>query len=136
MLTKVRIDRAIAGEDPSHDPYVPKERDFAGEVSVQGLVAPGASDELELLAVFFEDGARTRPHIHEREQVLYFFEGSGVVVTDSEEVLARPGDVILTPSNTWHWHGAAANESTGLISIRQPGRTEWNVDERDWAQRR
>ena len=136
MLTRIRIDRAVAGEDPSHDPYVAKERYFEGDVSVQGLVPPGASDELELLAVFFAQGARTRPHIHEREQVLYFLEGSGVVVTDSDEVSARPGDVVMTPSNTWHWHGAAANESAAHISIRQPGRTEWNVDERDWARRR
>jgi quercetin dioxygenase-like cupin family protein len=133
MLKTVRIDRAMAGEDPSHDPYVEKERYFEGDVRVQGLVPPGDSDELELLAVFFGRGARTRPHVHERDQVLHFFDGVGLVVTESDEVTAEPGDVVMTPGGTWHWHGAARGRTAAHVSIRQPGQTEWGTDQARWA---
>jgi quercetin dioxygenase-like cupin family protein len=136
MLKASRIDRAAAGEDPSHDPYVARELYFEGEVNVQSLIGPGESDDLELLAVFFEGGARTRPHIHERDQALHFLSGEGIVVSESEELRAAAGDVVLTPAGTWHWHGAVVEGDACHVSIRRPGRTDWNVDERDWTRRR
>jgi quercetin dioxygenase-like cupin family protein len=84
MIKLTKIDRAWAGEDPTHDPYVDRAYYFAGDVNVQSLVGADESGEVELLAVFFAAGARTRPHIHERDQILHCTEGQGIVPTDSE----------------------------------------------------
>ena len=133
MLKLTTIDRAKAGEDPTHDPYVNRSYYFDGEVNVQGLVGPDESGEVELLAVYFEPGARTRPHIHERDQVLHFVEGRGIVATADEKRHVAAGDVVTVPAGTWHWHGAARDAAACHISIRQPGTTNWEVDEGKWA---
>jgi quercetin dioxygenase-like cupin family protein len=133
MIKRTEIDRARAGEDPTHDPYVDRAYYFAGDVNVQSLVGTDESGEVELLAVFFAAGARTRPHIHERDQILHFTEGQGIVATDTEKYHAASGDVFTIPAGTWHWHGAARDTAACHISIRQPGQTNWDVDERNWA---
>jgi quercetin dioxygenase-like cupin family protein len=107
MIKCTEIDRARAGEDPTHDPYVDRAYYFAGDVNVQSLVGTDESGEVELLALFFAAGARTRPHIHERDQILHFTEGQGIVATDTERYQASPGDVFTIPAGTWHWRGAA-----------------------------
>jgi hypothetical protein len=56
LLKVTKIDRARAGEDPTHDPYIDRQHDFAGDVQVQSLVSPEESVEVELLAVFFAAG--------------------------------------------------------------------------------
>jgi quercetin dioxygenase-like cupin family protein len=133
MLKVTKIDRAQAGEDPTHDPYVDRQHYFAGDVQVQSLVSPEESVEVELLAVFFAAGARTRPHIHERDQVLHFLEGRGLVATASEKYPTAPGDIVTIPAGVWHWHGAARDTATCHISIRQLGSTNWEVEEGNWA---
>jgi len=129
----VRIERSQAGEDPTHDPYVDRSHYFSGDVDVQGLVGPDESSEIELLAVFFSAGARTKPHIHERDQILHFIEGQGIVASETESRIMSPGDVVTIPAGTWHWHGATPTSATCHISIRQPGSTNWEVDEKNWA---
>jgi quercetin dioxygenase-like cupin family protein len=44
-----------------------------------------------------------------------------------------PGDVFTIPAGTWHWHGAARDTAACHISIRQPGQTNWDVAEHNWA---
>ena len=88
---------------------------------------------MELLAVYFAAGSRTRPHIHERDQVLYFIEGRGIVATTDEKVHTTAGDVVTVPAGVWHWHGAANDAAACHISIRQPGSTNWEVDPGNWA---
>ena len=48
--------------------------------------APG----LEIFAVFFDAGARTIPHTHSTDQLLYFLEGEGVVGTLDSAVVTGP----------------------------------------------
>ena len=52
-----RISRSQATADTSRKGY------FDGEVNIQTLVGPQESNEVELLAVYFNAGARTIPHI-------------------------------------------------------------------------
>src|SRR5712691_11754322 len=66
-----RIDRTQAKHDPSRANY------FDGEVNIQSLVSSADSNELDLLNVSFSAGARTRPHIHQQDQVLHIIEGWG-----------------------------------------------------------
>jgi len=128
-----KINRLQAGEDPTHDPYINRSHYFDGEVNVQSLVGIDDSSEVELLAVFFDAGARTRPHIHEKDQILYFIQGKGIVATETEKHFVSQGDVATIPARTWHWHGATRGMATCHISIRQPGRTDWEVESKNWA---
>jgi len=106
---------------------------FDGDVRVQRLITLEQSKEVELLVVYFSPGARTRPHVHVRDQVLQIIEGQGIVATESEKQIVNPGDVITILAGDWHWHGATRDTAMCHISIKQPGPTDWDVEEKNWA---
>jgi quercetin dioxygenase-like cupin family protein len=122
-----RINQSLAQPDTARKGY------FDGEVKTLQLVGPTESNDLELLAVYFSAGARTRPHIHEQDQVLQIIEGQGIVATETEKLIMSAGDVITVPAGTWHWHGATRNTAMCHISIKRPGPTNWEVEEKNWA---
>jgi quercetin dioxygenase-like cupin family protein len=122
-----RIDRTQAKDDPSRANY------FDGEVKFQSLVGVADSNELDILDVYFSAGARTRPHIHQQDQVLHIIEGQGIVATETEKHFVSAGDVIVVPSGTWHWHGATRNSAMSHISIMKRGQTDWTPEEKNWA---
>ncbi len=126
MLSSVHLDEKLAERDTSSS--------FEGNVRKQMLVAKDQSGELELLMVYFSAGARTKPHIHEKDQVLHFLQGRGIVATETEKKVYAAGDIVTVPGGTWHWHGATRNEPMFHISIRQPGSTNWNVDLKNWSE--
>ncbi len=101
---------------------------------MQRLVAAEDSGQIELLAVWFSRGARTRPHTHDVDQVLHIMEGQGIVADEHERRVVSAGDVIAVPAHTWHWHGATPDSAMMHISIRRQGaQTDWKVAEKDWA---
>lgn len=106
---------------------------FSGQVYMQRLIDVEQSDQIEMLVVYFEPGARTRPHIHPVDQALHILDGRGIVATAEEIQYVEPGDVVLTPAGEWHWHGAAPDSHMTHVSIKQHGETDWGVEERDWA---
>jgi quercetin dioxygenase-like cupin family protein len=122
-----RIDRTQAKDDPSRANY------FDGEVKFQSLVGAADSNELDILDVYFSAGGRTRPHIHQQDQVLHIIEGQGIVATETEKHFVSAGDVIIVPSGTWHWHGATRNSAMSHISIMKRGQTDWTPEEKNWA---
>jgi quercetin dioxygenase-like cupin family protein len=119
-----RVDRAKAAPNPAMAAW------FSGNVSFQSLVAGG---DTELLAVFFDEGSRTRPHIHDDDQTLYFVEGQGIVATENEVIHTSAGDIVTIPAGVWHWHGAQPGAATVHISIKRPGATNWEPGEKNWA---
>lgn len=119
-----RVDRDQATPNPALAQW------FSGKVLFQQLVA---GSDPELLAVFFEAGARTRPHIHDDAQTLFFVEGEGIVATEDEIIHAWAGDYVTIPAGVWHWHGATPDTATVHISIKRPTPTNWEVDEKNWA---
>jgi quercetin dioxygenase-like cupin family protein len=122
-----RIDRSLAQPDTARKGY------FDGEVKTLQLVGPTQSNEVELLAVYFSAGARTRPHIHQQDQVLQIIEGQGIVATETEKLMVTAGDVITIPAGIWHWHGARRNTAMCHISIKKPGPSNWEVEQKNWA---
>jgi quercetin dioxygenase-like cupin family protein len=122
-----RISRSQAVADTTRKGY------FEGEVNIQTLVGLHESDEVELLAVFFNAGARTIPHTHEHDQILQIIEGEGIVATETEKNRVSAGDVITVPAGTWHWHGATRSSPMCHISIKRPGASNWKVEEKNWA---
>jgi quercetin dioxygenase-like cupin family protein len=122
-----RIDRTQAREDTVC------KSNFDGNVKAQQIVGPQDSSEVELLAVYFSAGARTIPHIHEQDQILQIIEGHGIVATENEKLMVSAGDVVRVPAGTWHWHGATRNAAMCHISIKRPGPTNWEVEQKNWA---
>ena len=118
-------DRALAGPPPNPD-Y------FQGRVRLQPLVSPEHSTELELVAVFFEQGARTIPHTHATDQLLWVVQGTCLVADESGRREIGAGECVLLPADRWHWHGAAPGHDACHVSIRKPGATDWSVPRRDW----
>lgn len=103
---------------------------FEGVVHRQSL---GQSDEVDIAAVFFDNGARTRPHTHTTDQILAVVEGTCVVADANERKLLGVGEVAMVKKGEWHWHGAAKHTDACHITMRKSGTTDQNVEERDWA---
>ena len=126
MITR-QIDSAQA-----HAPAQPGY--FEGRVRLQELYRPDRDgEESELVAVFFDGGARTTPHTHESTQVLEVVSGTCLVVIESERRRVEAGQFIIVPRCVWHWHGATREGPMCHISIKLPGRTDWTVPRRTWA---
>jgi len=107
---------------------------FQGTVHMQELYQPDRDgEESELIAVFFDTRARTRPHTHESTQVLQVVSGRCLVVTETERRVVAAGQVAIVPQGIWHWHGATADGPMCHISIKLPGRTNWEVPPGDWV---
>ena len=126
MLQITKFDETLAKPDNTGS--------FDGSVRKHMLVGTEQSQELELLAVNFSAGARTRPHIHDKDQVLHFIQGRGIVATESEKKICSAGDMVTVPGGTWHWHGATREQAMCHISMRQPGKTNWEVELKNWSE--
>ena len=125
VIKDLKIDRSKA---------VKQERPiFDGNVYQQFLVKAADSDETTVTAVFFENGARTRPHTHENDQTLHVVEGQCVVADENERRLLGVGEMAFVKKGEWHWHGAAKGTSACHLSIKKDGQTSIHVPERDWA---
>ncbi len=121
----LKVDRRQA-QPPDRPTY------FSGTVHMQPLVRPEQPGAAELVAVFFQAGARTIPHIHSTDQVLHILEGEGIVATEHEKRFVRPGDIAIIPAGSWHWHGATRTASMSHLSMRPAGPTNWDVPVRNW----
>ena len=106
---------------------------FSGEVYIQNVVGPEESQEIDIVAVYFSAGARTKPHTHAQDQVLYIREGHGIVATETEKRMVNADDIILIPAGTWHWHGATLNSPMCHLSVMKRGTSDWEVDMKNWA---
>jgi quercetin dioxygenase-like cupin family protein len=107
---------------------------FSGPVWIQELHDAAEPRGLEIFAVFFDPGARTLPHTHSTDQLLYFLEGEGVVGTPGERRRYGPGGMAVIPANEWHWHGATPTLAMCHLSIRPGGPSVWapEVPMHDW----
>ncbi len=106
---------------------------FTGEVWMDGIARGEEPSRVRVSAVHFPPSARTAWHSHAAGQTLYVTEGRGLVQSRGGKIVEiRPGDIIYTPPDEWHWHGAAPGHFMTHLSITEgvPG------DERpeaDWG---
>jgi quercetin dioxygenase-like cupin family protein len=107
---------------------------FSGPVFVHAMTDGQESTDLEVLAVYFDAGSRTKPHTHATEQLLYFLEGEGVVADQTGRKRYGPGGMAVIPAGVWHWHGATADHAASHLSIRPGGGSAWppDVPMQDW----
>lgn len=99
---------------------------FTGEVSFGPYHSPRDDEDLNVLAVRFEVGARTDWHRHPGGQVLYVVAGEARVQAEGGRVVtASAGDSVYAPPGEVHWHGAGPDGPMTHLSITHHGATEW-----------
>lgn len=93
---------------------------FTGDVWLDGIVRGDEPSRVRVSSVRFSPGARTAWHSHTVGQTLYVTEGRGLVQSRGGEVVPiRPGDVVHTPADEWHWHGATPDHFMTHLSITE-----------------
>jgi len=101
------------------------EQMFTGDVWIDAIARGRAPSRVAVSAVHFTPGARTAWHSHSTGQTLYVTEGKGLVQSRGEAaVTIRPGDMVATPSDEWHWHGATPDHFMTHLSITD-GDASW-----------
>jgi quercetin dioxygenase-like cupin family protein len=106
---------------------------FTGDVWIDPVVLGQPPSRVRVNAVHFTPGARTAWHSHALGQTLYVMEGTGLVQSrGSDMVRIRPGDVVSTPPDEWHWHGATPDRFMLHLSITE-GAGEQDTPETNWG---
>jgi quercetin dioxygenase-like cupin family protein len=101
------------------------EQMFTGDVWIDTVARAQAPTVANVAAVHFTPGARTAWHSHAKGQTLYVLQGRGWVQSRGGDLVGiRPGDVIRTPADDWHWHGAAHDHAMTHLSITE-GEASW-----------
>jgi quercetin dioxygenase-like cupin family protein len=91
---------------------------FTGDVWIDPIAQGQAPSRVTVSAVHFTPGARTAWHSHSLGQTLYVTEGEGLVQSRGEPIVTiRPGDIVQTPANEWHWHGGAPDHFMTHLSV-------------------
>jgi quercetin dioxygenase-like cupin family protein len=113
---------------------------FEGKVEIKKMITEALTKDFETFLVTFIDGARTKLHYHETDQVLVATEGRGIVVLQTgvkmdsnttasvnmDEVHSlEEGDYVCVPAGKWHWHGGIKGSNFSHYQIKKPGKTEW-----------
>jgi quercetin dioxygenase-like cupin family protein len=108
---------------------------FTGDVWLDAVARGEEPSRVRVNAVHFTPSARTAWHSHALGQTLYVTEGRGLMQSqggDIEEI--RAGDIVYTPADEWHWHGAARDHFMTHLSITEgvaPGAAR---PESDWGE--
>ena len=101
---------------------------FSGDVWIDSVVTGQEPSRIRVNIVRFAPSARTAWHSHALGQTLYVTEGRGLMQSrGGERAEIRPGDVIYTPPDEWHWHGAAHDHFMTHVSMTEgvgDGRSE------------
>ena len=116
---------------------------FTGDVCIDPVVRATEPSRVNVSTVRFTPGARSAWHAHTVSQTLLVIDGLGLHQPrggNVEEI--RAGDVVVTPADVWHWHGATPhNHMTHLSITESPGNgrpdAEWgaHVTEEEYSAR-
>jgi quercetin dioxygenase-like cupin family protein len=93
---------------------------FSGDVWIDTIATGQEPSRIRVNIVRFAPSARTAWHSHALGQTLYVTEGAGLVQSRGEQITQiRPGDVVYTPADEWHWHGATPDDFMTHISMTE-----------------
>jgi quercetin dioxygenase-like cupin family protein len=68
----------------------------------------------------FNPGGRTNWHAHPVGQTLYCTAGIGrICFKGSPPQVLEPGDTVMIPPDTWHWHGAAPDRFFAHLAMME-----------------
>jgi len=122
---KPRIVRAHEGTTK----IAPDEK-FVGQVLQDQVFVPEDPSRMRVTRVTFTPGGRTNWHAHAVGQVLYVLSGVGRYQLEGQTVEEiRPGDSVVIPPKTRHWHGAAPDQMMCHLALSESddtgAATEW-----------
>jgi quercetin dioxygenase-like cupin family protein len=106
-------------------PSARSEGPYTGEIW-RDLLHNG-DDGFSVGKVFFTPCARTFWHSHPGGQLLVVEHGDGIVADEEETVHVAAGDVIWTPPDVRHWHGATSTRSMMHTAITLNG-VDWQEE--------
>ena len=90
---------------------------FTGDVWIDAIARGEEPSRVRVSAVRFTPSARTAWHSHAVGQTLYVTEGRGLVQSRGGDIAEiRPGDIVYTPADEWHWHGALLSPDASMMS--------------------
>lgn len=93
---------------------------FTGDVMVTPMLPSSGPHDLSAGHVTFTPGARSNWHSHPAGQALVVTSGTGWVQEwGGEKREIKPGDVIWTPPDVKHWHGATDVNTMSHIAIQE-----------------
>ena len=82
------------------------------------------TDDVDLLRIRFEAGARTYWHVHASAQIFLVEDGRGRAQVRGGPIMeVRPGEPVLLTANQPHWHGAAPDEAATCLQVYPGGVT-------------
>ncbi len=93
---------------------------FVGTVYQDQVFLPEDPSRLRVTRVTFAPGGRTNWHTHAVGQILYVLSGVGRYQMEGgpvEEI--RPGDTVVIPPKTRHWHGAAPDQMMCHLALSE-----------------
>jgi quercetin dioxygenase-like cupin family protein len=104
-------------------------RTLIGRATVHPISPALGTEEIKVNAVYFEPGARFRPHRHPFDQVLYYQYGTGVVAIDGgEDVIVPAGSYVILPANVVHMHGCTDGGPALQLSLMRDTQTTFDVE--------
>jgi quercetin dioxygenase-like cupin family protein len=107
---------------------------FTGDVWIDSIARGEPPSRVRVSAVRFTPSARTAWHSHAVGQTLYVTEGRGLVQSRGGEITEiRSGDIIWTPADEWHWHGAAPGDFMTHLSITEAAAGDDERPDADWG---
>ena len=93
---------------------------FTGDVWIDTVYTGIAPSLARVNNVRFSPGARTAWHSHALGQTLYVTDGVGLVQARGEAIAEiRAGDIVRTPAEEEHWHGATPDHFMTHLSITE-----------------
>ena len=90
----------------------------AGQEIWRQAMTDADSKTVRVGIVDFKDGAHTKMHTHDGDQVAVILEGEGLYATPTEEFHVKAGDVLLFSAGEPHMHGAEPGKSVKQLGIR------------------
>jgi quercetin dioxygenase-like cupin family protein len=98
---------------------------FTGDVFIDTVAQGHGTSPTTVGLVHFTPGARTAWHAHTIGQTLYVMEGEGRVQSRGHPIVTiSPGDIVFTPGQEWHWHGAAPDHFMTHLAVSEGG-ADW-----------
>jgi quercetin dioxygenase-like cupin family protein len=93
---------------------------FTGDVWIDTIARGREPSRIRVNAVRFAPGARTAWHSHGLGQTLFVTEGHGRVQSRGGDIVdIRSGDIVHTPADEWHWHGATPDHFMAHLSLTE-----------------
>ena len=106
---------------------------FTGDVYIDVIAVGEEPSRVRVNAVRFTPGARTAWHSHALGQTLFVTDGAGLVQSRGLPITEiRAGDVVTTPADEWHWHGARPDSFMSHLSVTE-GVGDSDTPESEWG---